>query len=143
VTHNYASTGAGTFVNTLSQKIRLDNNEKYDLTASIAVDWDEVSEEIRSSIKSLDVRFALVDREQFLVMECTIDKCNSMKNYALENSPITSNSTYIKYNPASYNGYVLYKEDTFQDKEFHVYDTLRTRILDGWKIIMYVKSPNL
>ena len=143
ITNNYPSTGAGTFVNTISQKIRLANDEGYDLTTGIAIDWDNVSEDIRrTSIKSSDVKFVLVDREQFLIMECTFDKCKSMKSYAVENSPITKNSTYVKYDPINYGDYVLYKEETFQDKEFHMYDTLRNRILDGWRLIMYVTPSN-
>ncbi|MDH3360957.1 MAG: hypothetical protein OEL56_02120 [Nitrosopumilus sp.] len=139
ITNNYPSTGSGTFVNTVSQKIRLTNGEGYDLTTGIAIDWDSISEDIRrTSIKSSDVKFVLVDREQFLIMECTFDKCKSMKSYAVENSPITKNSTYVKYDPINYGDYVLYKDEVFQDKEFHMYDTLRNRILDGWRLIMYV-----
>lgn len=143
ITNNYPSTGAGTFVNTISQKIRLDNSEGYDLTTGIAIDWDEVSDDIRrTSIKSSDVKFALVDREKFLVMECTIDRCKSMKSYAAENSPIIKNSTHIKHDSINYEDYSLYKNGTFQEKEFHVYDTLRNRILDGWELLMYVKPLN-
>ena len=143
ITNNYPSTGAGTFVNTISQKVRLDNSEGYDLTTGIAIDWDEVSDDIRrTSIKSSNVKFALVDREKFLVMECTIDRCKSMKSYAAENSPIIKNSTYIKHDSVNYADYSLYKNGTFQEKEFHVYDTLRNRILDGWELLMYVKPLN-
>ena len=139
VTSNYPSTGAGTFVNTVVQKIRLDDNTGYDLTTGITIDWDVVSEDIRSDIKSSDVKFVLVDRDQFLVMECTVDKCNNMKSYANDHGPITPSSHYLKYSPNNYTDYKLYKEDIFEDKDFHTYDTLRNRILEGWKLMMFVK----
>jgi len=141
LTSNYPSTGTGDFTNGLVQKIWLGNDDaKNDLISTIAIDWDHFSTEIRQSDITLsDTRFVLVDKDDFVVMDCTLDDCQSMHEYAKLHGPITSESRYMKFEPNNYVSLDEYQDTLpFRSNEFDTYDRVRVSILDGWTLHMYV-----
>ncbi len=145
LTSNYPSTGTGDFTNGLVQKIWLGNDDaKNDLISTIAIDWDRFSTEIRQSDITLpNTRFVLVDKDDFVVMDCSLDDCQSMHEYAKLHGPITSESRYVKFDS---NRYVSLDEHqgslSFRSNEFNTYDRVRVSILDGWTLHMYIDNDS-
>lgn len=144
VTDNYPSTGTEGFVNAVINKIFLgDDDGKADLTSSIAIDWDSISERIRSHIVLTNVKFVLTDSQQFLLMDCNSKECSSMQEYATTHyaslDGVTKDSVGPKYDPQNYSGYTLCKDEAFHP-DFNTYGKLRTKILEDWHLRMYVSD---
>ena len=146
VTGNYPSTGTNEFTNGLVQKIRLGNDlgTRYDLISTIAIDWDHLSTEIKESDITLsDVRFVLVDKDNYIVMDCTSEECTSMHQFAQAlHGPIDADSRYVEFNPDDYSDLTEYKKDSFVRSDFYTYGLVRVSILDGWNLYMYVDEKN-
>ena len=142
ITGNYPSTGTNEFTNGLVQKIALGNDPdtRYDLISTIAIDWDNFSNEIKDSDIALsDVQFVLVDKNNYVVMDCTPENCKSMHRFAQSlDKPIDADSRYVEFDPADYSTLTEYKNESFQKKDFYTYGIVRINILDGWNLYMFV-----
>ena len=71
LTKNYASTSTFNFVNTFGRSIDLDNDGNVDLVLGVAINWDNISSEIKNMIFLDDMRYMLKDKNDVIVINAT------------------------------------------------------------------------
>ena len=85
---NYASTSTFNFVNTFARSLDLDKDDNIDLVLGVAVDWDNVSSEIKNMIFLDDVQYMLKDKSDVIVIVIDVTQSSfaSLKKQAEEQS---------------------------------------------------------
>ena len=154
------STGTNDFVVGLARTINFDLNDTtpFDLIATVAIDLTKLSQEIKNSIDSENVRFILEDRGNtedknetedssgYIVFDCDSQKCYvDYEKHTLELSKskegFNKDSKPIRYEENDYSDYKKYSTIEFsKDNDgLKLVDPNDSKILIGWKLHVFYK----
>ena len=139
LTSMYPTTGTTSFASALVKKIDLNKDDgKYDMIIGSAIDWDRFSSDIQRAITLEDVRFVLVDAQDFVVVDCDKNSCKNIKAQALREENFSKDSVAKKYDPDEYDIYQNHEGPILLDNShLEKYNILNSILLDNWKIYMH------